>query len=276
MSSPIVLCFFALLTMITAQNLGNPGLLGSYPPCAVQCQVTINNRTVSPPTFLLSHPTHITAKQASNPCAFTSVNNVTCSCDIANRAATSGCQKVSCSATEYDTAETLGDQLCTPLYTNGTINPSAVSSAIASATAAAASAVAGKNSLNSNDYPPCATSCQQQYLPSSGCRTLANKTCVCNSAALVTGAGGCESRTCSPADLEKVRYLSFQLCAGVGGIGNASEVANQSVATQTGGTGAVGPSGGVVPFTGGAGTPGIEMGSWMVMLGAFVGLLVFA
>ena len=67
-------------------------------------------------------------------------------------------------------------------------------------------------------------------------------------------------------------YLSYQLCAGVGGIGNASEAANQTVATQTGGSVVLPPTGvpgGVEPFTGGVNGKGLEVGGWIVLMGVF-------
>lgn len=87
--------------------------------------------------------------------------------------------------------------------------------------------------------------------------------------------GRCEAQTCSQADLETTQYLAYALCAGVGGIGNASEVANQTVASQTAGVVPSPPSGGVVPFTGGAGGKEVATGGRIVLAGlAFVAFLV--
>ncbi|KAL8952141.1 MAG: hypothetical protein Q9222_001918 [Ikaeria aurantiellina] len=192
----------------------------------------------------------------NNPCGFTSANNLTCQCDAPNRAATAGCEAVSCSSAEYSTTQTLAQQLCGPLYANGTLPSSPVSAAITAATSAAFAAVAGKDSTNTNDYPDCVTACQSQYIPSSECRSLANRTCVCNNGPLSTALGVCERTTCSTEDRLTLRYLSYQYCSGVGGLNNASEVANATVATQTQGS-VVMPNlnatGTVMPFTGGAG-----------------------
>ena len=68
------------------------------------------------------------------------------------------------------------------------------------------------------------------------------------------------------------RYLAYRLCAGVGGIGNASEAANQTIATQTAGSVPLPPTGipgGVVPFTGGVGGKGFETRGWIMLMGAF-------
>ncbi|KAL8965575.1 MAG: hypothetical protein Q9183_003777, partial [Haloplaca sp. 2 TL-2023] len=210
-----------------------------------------------------------------------------------NRAATAACERVACSSAEYDTTQTLAQELCSPLYENGTLDASPVSAAIASATAAAAAAVAGKDATDTNDYPPCGTACQQQFIPQSGCGSLANKTCICNNPVTVTSVGRCESQTCNPQDRATILYLSYQLCAGVGGIGNASEAANQTVATQTAGSEVLPPTGvpggvepftgdvpgdgvepftgdvpgdGVEPFTGGVSGKGFEMGGWIVLI----------
>ncbi|KAL8885706.1 MAG: hypothetical protein Q9205_007703 [Flavoplaca limonia] len=242
--------------MITAQdpNLGDPSLLASYPACAAQCQILVINRP-------------------SNPCGFTTSNNLTCQCDFGNRAATAACEKVTCSPTDYDNTQTLAQELCGPLYTNGTLNPTSVTSAIASATAAASAAVEGKDVTDPNDYPDCATACQEQNLPASGCGSLANTSCACNSPAIVTTTGQCEQQTCSPEDLRATMFLAYRLCAGVGGPGNTSEVANQTIATQTAGSVPLPPTGvpgGVVPFTGGVVGKGVELGGWIVLMGAFV------
>ncbi|KAI4170231.1 MAG: hypothetical protein LQ343_005114 [Gyalolechia ehrenbergii] len=208
-----------------------------------------------------------------NPCAFTTSNNLTCQCDSGNRAATAGCEKVSCSPTDYDKTQTLARELCSPLYANSSLDATPVSAAISTATAAAVAAVNGKDVTNPNDYPPCATACQLQNVPQSECRSLSNVSCVCSSRPLNTTLGGCEQRTCSRADLQTVRYLAYKLCAPVGGINNASEVANQTIATQTAGSVPEGPTG-VMPFTGGAAAlcSGVEGMSW-VLLGVVFGAM---
>ena len=275
--SPILIILCSLFAMITAQdpNLGDPSLLASYPFCAAQCQIQVIARPVSTHLPNFNHPPScsLTATQQSNPCGFTTSNNLTCQCDSGNRAATAACEKVSCSPTDYDTTQTLAQELCGPLYTNGTLDPSPIAPAITSATAAAAAAVEGKDVTDTNDYPACATACQLQNLPASGCGSLANTSCACNSPPLTITTRQCQIRTCSPEDLQTTFYLVYRLCAGVGGIGNASEVANQTIATQTVGSVPLPPTGvpgGVVPFTGGVGGKGLEMGGWLVLMVAFV------
>ncbi|KAL9019969.1 MAG: hypothetical protein Q9185_002759 [Variospora sp. 1 TL-2023] len=235
----------AFIALATAQSLGDPALLSSYPRCAANCEIQVINGP-------------------NNPCAFTTTNNLTCQCDAGNRAATASCEKVSCFADEYATTQTLAQQLCSPLYDNGTLSGPSVSAAIATATAAADAAVAGKDPTNPNDYPPCGTSCQLQNLPTSGCGSLANTSCLCTGSA--NGAiGGCELRTCPEEDLQTITYLAYRLCR-FEGIGNSSAVANQTVATQTAGSVAMPPTGSaVMPFTGGVGGKGVELGGWVVL-----------
>lgn len=250
-STLVILC--SLVAAITAQgsNPGDPYSLANYPPCAVQCRVEVQ-------------------RLSSNPCPSTASDNLTCICDVPNRAANAACKKISCSQSEIDTTDTLAQELCGPLYANNTINPTAVSSAIASATAAAAAAVAGKNASDTNDYPACASSCQQKYLPASGCGSIANASCACSSPIITGVVGRCQAQTCSPADLKTTQYLAYALCAPVGGIGNASVVANQTVASQTAGAVPSPSSGGVVPFTGGAGGRGLETEGWISLMGLVV------
>ncbi|CAO1605748.1 hypothetical protein XANCAGTX0491_009254 [Xanthoria calcicola] len=259
--SSILVILYSFFALIAAQDptLGDPTLLASYPACAARCEVANNARP-------------------SAPCASSGPNNVTCLCDAANRAAAAGCEKVTCTPTEYTTTQTLAQQLCDPLYANTTLNPTAVSSAIASAsaTAAAAAAVAGKDVTDATDYPPCAQSCLAQYLPASGCGSLSNVSCVCASPALVVDTGRCELATCSPADLAITTSLAQALCARAGGVGNSSAVANETIAGQANGSVPVAPTGGpVVPFTGGVSGMGVEMGGWMVLVGGLaVGYLM--
>ncbi|KAL8708433.1 MAG: hypothetical protein Q9220_006723 [cf. Caloplaca sp. 1 TL-2023] len=253
MHSPI-LHLFLFAALATAQNLGDPALLKSYPTCAAQCQIEV-------------------ISLGSNPCGFTSTNNLTCQCDGPNRAATAACEAVSCSPTEYGTTQTLAQQLCGPLYANGTLSASPVSAAVTAATSAALSAVAGKDPTSTNDYPTCATACQRQYVPSSGCGSLANRTCVCNDGPLNKALGGCETSTCSPEDRLRITYLAYQLCRSVGGLNNASEIANATVATQTQGSvvmPAPNGTGSVVPFTGEARGKLLQGVGWALLWTGFV------
>ena len=96
---------------------------------------------------------------------------------------------------------------------------------------------------------------------------------MCSNGPLNAALGACEQNSCSPADLQTIVWLSFAYCKSVGGTGNASDIANQTVATQTAGIVPVGPTGSLTPFTGGAGLSGVEKGSWMVLAAAFGGAL---
>ncbi|KAL8665551.1 MAG: hypothetical protein Q9168_007673 [Polycauliona sp. 1 TL-2023] len=254
--SPIFLVLCSLFAITTAQVSGSADL-GNYPDCSAQCLITRLQMTAS-------------------LCRNYAPNNLTCLCAGPNRAATAACEKLSCTDTDYQTTQTLAQDLCGPLYTNNTLNPTSVSSAIASATAAATAAVAGKDFLNSNDYPPCARDCQNQVIPMSECKTLSNSSCICNSQTVVQGTGACELANCSMEDRMTTAYLSFKQCAAFGGIGNASEVANQTIATQSSAPVALPPNGtgAVMPFTGGAGAVVVEKGVWMVLGGFAVAWLM--
>ncbi|CAL8583560.1 hypothetical protein XPA_009181 [Xanthoria parietina] len=249
-SKLLIVC--SLFALIAAQDpsLGNPALLASYPACAARCEV--------------GNLARISSACASTP------SNATCLCDGPNRAAAAGCEKVTCSPSDYTTTQTLAQQLCGPFYANNTLNPTAVTAAIASATSAAAAAVAGKDPANNSDYPACAQACVTQYLPASGCGSLSNASCVCNSPAIVVDTGRCELATCSRADLAITTSLALALCARAGGVGNTSAMVNETIAGQGNGSVPVAPTttgAPVVPFTGGASGMGVQMGGWMVLVG---------
>ncbi|KAG6989783.1 hypothetical protein G7Y79_00064g094060 [Physcia stellaris] len=220
---------FLLLTLLlltTAQNLGDPTLLRSYPPCAPICGGTVLQTGVCAPA-----------------------NTLSCQCSAEFLAQSIACEKVSCSPQDYDKTQTLTQELCGPLYANGTVSNSTVSAAVASSTAAAAAAVAGKDPTKSGDYPPCADKCQRQFITSSNCGNIANASCICSNVGLVNQIASCEAATCSDEDQANARYLGYKLCTPVGGLGNASEVVNQTVATQTPGRG-IGSEPTSTPFTG--------------------------
>ncbi|KAG7006043.1 hypothetical protein G7Y79_00016g040280 [Physcia stellaris] len=249
--------FLSLLFALTAAQ--DPTQLSSYPFCAAQCQVEV-----------FSGP--------FNPCGSNPGSNLTCTCAPDNRALTAACETVSCSPADYTKTQTLAEQLCSPpFYSSGTISAASVSAAISAATASASAAVAGKDATNPNNYPACATACQKQTIPQSGCGSLSNVSCVCGNAALNDALGACETKTCSTEDRRTTRYLAFALCKSAGGLGNASAVTNQTLATQTGTPSLLVPSatGSVVPFTGGAGSSwGVGAGGWVVVAAA-LGSLYF-
>ncbi|KAL8993698.1 MAG: hypothetical protein Q9169_006145 [Polycauliona sp. 2 TL-2023] len=232
--SSILIILCSLFALITAQSPS------SYPPCAAQCL------------------------------AFRFTNGT---CGPADRAQTAACEKISCSATDYEAAETLNEQACSPLYTNNTIDPTPISSAIASATAAAIATVAGQDLSVPDSEPACAVACVNRFFPGdSGCGTFANSSCVCNSPVVLNEVGDCQETECGPEDLITTVYFAFAKCAPVGGVANVNAIAaaNQTGgANQTAGTVASPPPPppGVVPFTGGAGSMVIEKGLWFLLLG---------
>lgn len=208
-----------------------------------------------------------------NPCGSDPGSNLTCTCAPDNRALTAACGKVSCSPADYTKTQTLAEQLCgPPFYTSGTISAASVSAAISAATASAS-----ENVTNPNDYPACATACQKQVIPQSGCGSLSNVSCVCGNAALNEALGTCETKTCSTEDRRTIRYLAFALCKSAGGLGNASAVTNQTLATQTGTPSLLVPSatGSLVPFTGGAGSSWVVGAGGWVVVAAALGSLYF-
>lgn len=110
-------------------------------------------------------------------------NDLSCLCGASTRSKTAACQKVSCSASDYDgkssdshrchaffslflgaenlaETQTLSMQLCGSVYSTNTSLGTAVSSAIASATAVAAAAVESKDATSVLSYPACAVSWQ--------------------------------------------------------------------------------------------------------------------
>ncbi|KAL8896619.1 MAG: hypothetical protein Q9207_007629 [Kuettlingeria erythrocarpa] len=249
--SPIFAILFVFLTLTNAQSPGAPTFSSSYPPCAAQCQLA----TLNGPPYQF------------NACAFTTTTNLTCLCDAGNRAATAACNRVSCLPAEYSTTETLAQQVCGPLYSNGTLSQASVTAAIAASTAAADVSLAGKDITDPNDYPACGRDCLLRLLPDSGCGSLANNSCVCNNRPLGLALASCDQNACGAQDLQTVFLLAYRLCSPVGGAGNASEIANQSIATLTAGSlpVPVGPTGSVMPFTGGVGGKVAELlGGWLV------------
>ena len=105
-----------------------------------------------------------------------------------------------------------------------------------------------------------------QYLPLSGCGSLANRKCACQTSNLNANLGSCETKTCSKDDLLTITYLAVELCNPVGGVGNTSAVVNQTIATQTAPTPA--------NFTGGAEVLGTK--GMMAVLGLAMAVALFA
>ena len=92
---------------------------------------------------------------------------------------------------------------------------------------------------------------------------------------LNTQLSDCATSSCSAADLVVRRYLTFELCAPVGGLRNASALVNQTVATQTAGAVVMGPTGSVAPFTGEAGFKGCEVRGWLFVFIATAMMITF-
>lgn len=239
-----------LVPLTTAQNLGDPALLSSYPACAQECGAETSVSPVS--------------------CGATDLE---CMCSPTYRAATAACERVSCSPADYDKTQTLASQLCGSLYSNGTVNPTSVSAAISSSTAVAAAAVASKDPTNPASYPPCAQACISQYLPPSGCGSLANRACVCQGPYFNLYIGTCEMNSCSKADLATISYLAYELCNPIGGIGNTSTLVNQTIASQTASAGSpMAPTESPQPFTGGAAS---MQAAWALFSGVLVAMVGF-
>ena len=168
-------------------------------------------------------------------------------CQPDYRAQTAACEKVSCSAADYNKTQALALQLCGPVAAVSSVNPTSVSSAIVASTSTAAAAVASKDPTNLLDYPLCAQNCNNELLPQTDCGSLANRTCICNQE-YASRVGACEDANCNMEDRETTRYLGDQLC-NVPGVGNgsfASPTGTNNSATQTG------PSVPPATFTGGA------------------------
>ncbi|KAM0798655.1 hypothetical protein BDR22DRAFT_361976 [Usnea florida] len=159
-------------------NLGNPANLSNYPSCAQIC----SNEVL--------------------PQVECDVNDITCLCGPMSRALTAACEEVSCSAIDISTVSLLAQELCGAVYSESPALSSSVSSAIASATAAAAAAVASKDPTNIASLPPCAQSCINEALPLSGCGSLSNRKCICQTSNFNANVGPCERANCSTADLQ--------------------------------------------------------------------------
>ncbi|KAF6231720.1 hypothetical protein HO173_010022 [Letharia columbiana] len=221
----------AVLATATPQpNFGNPTNILTYPLCAQTCA---NESVIN---------------------AGCDTSNVDCACGTVYRSITAACEEISCSAGDRATTSLLAQELCGPVYHNMSSLGSAVSSAIASATSVAA-AVASKDPTKSESYPLCAQKCQNTSIPSSGCGSLSNQTCICNSSSL-SDLNSCESKTCSASDFQITSDLSYTLCNPVGGIGNnvsnASYVATASTPAPT-------------VFTGGAAAVVKRLVGWSVV-----------
>lgn len=174
------------------------------------------------------------------------------------------CEEVACSASDLSTVFLLAQELCGPIYSESPALSSSVSSAIASATAAAAAAVASKDPTNIASLPPCAQSCVNEALAVSGCGSVSNRKCVCQTSKFNDNVGPCEIANCSAADLQVAEYLAYELCNPVGGIKNAT---NMSISPST-----PTPS----PFTGDAAGNVPEHLGWVLvaLFGALMGSAV--
>lgn len=81
---------------------------------------------------------------------------------------------------------------------------------------------------NSANYPLCGQTCQNANLPSTGCGSISNRTCVCKLSS-ASPLNICEVQTCSASDFQIIQDLVYALCNPVGGIGN--NVSNASYTT---------------------------------------------
>ncbi|KAL8768296.1 MAG: hypothetical protein Q9209_005435 [Squamulea sp. 1 TL-2023] len=128
----------------TPTSIGNASDINTYPICAQTCA-----KELAP--FLA---------QAIPGC---DANNIDCACSAYYRSRTAACEEVTCSDVDYQTTQTLAQQLCGPLYSNNSAMSTSIASAIASATAVAASAVAGKDPLILSSYPACALDVSEKF-----------------------------------------------------------------------------------------------------------------
>ncbi|KAL9596296.1 MAG: hypothetical protein Q9219_005891 [cf. Caloplaca sp. 3 TL-2023] len=188
-----------LATATPAPNLGNPANILTYPACAQIC----NNETVA------------VAKRTGTD--YGDLNDVRNACDADFRAATAGCEAVTCTPAEIQRTQLLAQQLCGSFYNSNPALGSSVTSAIASATAAAIAATDGKDPTDVNNLPACAQNCVK---PNNfqGCGSLANLQCVCQGIQFNDATGPCELSTCSPTDLQTILYFAEKLCEPVGGV----------------------------------------------------------
>ncbi|KAL2056533.1 hypothetical protein ABVK25_002927 [Lepraria finkii] len=227
-----------LATATEVPNLGSPVDLANYPECAQLCATQL-----------------ITGDGCD-------LNDIDCLCGPVYRSRTAACEEVTCSPEDRLTISLLAQELCDPVYsTTPTLGP-AVSSAIASATIFAASAVASKDPTSISSYPPCGQACQKQYLPPSGCVSLSNRKCVCQTSDFNANVGTCEQASCSVTDLQTIADISYELCNPVGGIGNVSNASYNPPSTA-----ATPPA---ATFTGGASHVLVGHFAWAVMIMAGV------
>lgn len=182
----------------------DPTKSASYPLCAQKCQ----NSSITFPT-----------------CG--SLANRTCVCGL--NSTDGSCEKATCSASDLQITLDLANSLCAPV--GGFGDPYN-----ASATATVASAVATGDPTKSASYPLCAQKCQNASIPTSGCGSLANRTCLCSNASSSASVGGCEIATCSASDLQVTVDLVNSLCSPVAGfipVSTASNASNRSTATPS-------------------------------------------
>lgn len=182
-----------------APNLGNPTNVQSFPLCAQICNSEIVAKGVD-----------------------CDLDDLDCACGAEFRSQSAACESITCNLFSQQQILLLAQELCNPIYNSDHALGSSVSVAISSATAAAAAAVSNKDPTNVDSYPACAQACISKSLPISGCDSLSNRKCVCQTSNFDTNTGPCENATCSVSDIEVITDLSNELCNPVGGIGNIS------------------------------------------------------
>ncbi|KAF8342691.1 uncharacterized protein EI90DRAFT_3029909 [Cantharellus anzutake] len=80
--------------------------------------------------------------------------------------------------------------------------------------AAILSLIAAFSSVSAQDVPACSRSCVQQALSSTGCKTLSNLSCLCNSEPFFESVGACALTACSTQDFGQTFADLGSLCIG--------------------------------------------------------------
>ncbi|KAL8912481.1 MAG: hypothetical protein Q9171_002494 [Xanthocarpia ochracea] len=241
-----------LATASTVTDIGNPGRITSYPPCAQIC----NNETIAV-DFVSGDLSDV---------------RVLCGPDF--RSLTAGCQAATCHPEEQTRTNILTQQFCGYLYNANATYSSEVLVAVASATVIAKAATEGKDPFDVADFPECAQSCiiANNY---QGCGRII-PLCVCQGIEFNAGAGPCQIANCGPVDLAATLYLAEVLCEPVGGIltnpiNYTSAVNNGTISNGTNTTvGSPSPSpftGDGTPVTGRSGIIGLLVTGFAVVIG---------
>ena len=206
----------ALAEQLCSPVFQNSPSLGSAVSAAVASATAVAASVASKdPTKISSYPACAQACQNSSTLFPTcgSLANRTCVCSV--QTSDASCEKASCSASDFQITLDLANSLCRPV--GGFGDPYNASG----------------DPTKSASYPLCAQKCQNASIPTTGCGSLANRTCLCTNATSSAMVGGCEIATCSASDLQTTTDLANALCAPVGGFPNAYNASNGTTATPS-------------------------------------------